>query len=70
MTMCTYSFTAGVLPELMPLIALLAAEPDWQRDAAGVAGLILGCMSAVAASYRQQGDSVSAALVLESALRK
>ena len=59
-----------MLPELLPLVNLLAADPDWQRDAVGVAALILGCLGNVAASYQRQGDSVSAATLLEASLRR
>lgn len=61
---------AGVLPELLPLVDLLAADPEWQRDAAGVAALGMSCLSKVAAAYQQKGDPVSAAILLEASLRK
>ncbi|KAI3436380.1 hypothetical protein D9Q98_002434 [Chlorella vulgaris] len=59
----------GVLPELLPLANLLAAEPEWQRDAAGVAGLAMSCFSNIAAAYLRRGDAVSAAVLLEASLR-
>lgn len=61
---------AGVLPELLPLAALLGSVPEWERDAAGVSALILRALNAVAADYQQQGDAVSAAILLEAALRR
>lgn len=61
---------AGVLPELLPLCSLLAADSEWQRDAAGVASLIMSALSSVAASYNQQGDPVSAAILLDASLRR
>lgn len=61
---------AGVLPELMPLAELLSANAEWQRDAAGVSALVMGCLSGVAAAYRRAGDPVSAAILLEASLRK
>ncbi|PSC67518.1 hypothetical protein C2E20_8825 isoform B [Micractinium conductrix] len=60
----------GVLPELLPLVALLAADPEWQRDAAGAAALALACLNRVAAGYRAQGDALSVAILLEAGLRK
>lgn len=62
--------TAGVLPELLPLEELLVGSQDWQRDAAGVAALIMGCLNRVAAAYSKAGDPVSAAILLEASLRK
>lgn len=59
-----------MLPELLPLASLLAAEPEWERDAAGVAALLLGALRLVAASYQRQGDATSAAIVLEAGLRR
>ncbi|KAI7840808.1 hypothetical protein COHA_005454 [Chlorella ohadii] len=60
----------GVLPELLPLAALLGSVPEWERDAAGVSALTLRALNAVAADYQQQGDAVSAAILLEAALRR
>ncbi|PRW44890.1 apoptotic chromatin condensation inducer in the nucleus-like isoform X1 [Chlorella sorokiniana] len=60
----------GVLPELLPLAALLSSVPDWERDAGGVSALILRALNAVAADYQRQGDAVSAAILLEAALRR
>ncbi|KAL4448648.1 hypothetical protein ABPG75_005867 [Micractinium tetrahymenae] len=60
----------SVLPELMPLGELLSGEAEWQHNAAGVSALIMGCLSGVAAAYRQAGDPVSAAILLEASLRK
>lgn len=60
----------GVLPELMPLADLLGGNGEWERDATGVSALIMGCLSGVAAAYRQAGDTVSAAILLEASLRK
>lgn len=54
----------------MPLVNLLAADPEWQRDAAGVASLIMNCLAGVAAAYRRRGDSMSEAILLEASLRK
>lgn len=59
-----------MLPELLPLAALLSSVPDWERDAAGVSALTLRALNAVAADYQQQGDAVSAAILLEAALRR
>ncbi|KAL4855431.1 Reticulocyte-binding protein 2 a [Chlorella vulgaris] len=59
----------GVLPELLPLANLLSAEPEWQRDAAGVAGLAMSCLANIAAAYLRRGDAVSAAVLLEASLR-
>ena len=59
-----------MLPELLPLVALLAADPEWQRDAAGAAALALACLNRVAAGYRAQGDALSVAILLEAGLRK
>lgn len=60
---------AGVLPELLPLANLLSAEPEWQRDAAGVASLAMSCLANIAAAYLRRGDAVSAAVLLEASLR-
>lgn len=59
-----------MLPELLPLAALLGSVPEWERDAAGVSALTLRALNAVAADYQQQGDAVSAAILLEAALRR
>ena len=69
-THCIMCLPAGVLPELLPLVNLLAADLDWQRDAAGVAALSMSCLSKVAGAYQQKGDPVSAAILLEASLRK
>lgn len=60
----------GVLPELIPLAELLSSNAEWERDATGVSALIMGCLSGVAAAYRQAGDPMSAAILLEASLRK
>ena len=61
---------AAVLPELLPLANLLAADAEWQRDASGVAALIMSCLGNVATAYQQRGDLVSAAILLEAAMRR
>ncbi len=66
----TFIFLPGVLPELLPLASLLAADPEWQRDAAGVASLCMSCLAGVAAGYRRLGDTLSEAILLEASLRK
>ena len=58
------------LPELAALAALLAPEPAWGEDAAGVAALALRAAARIAEAYAAAGDALSAAILLEAGLRK
>ena len=60
----------GVLPELVALYGVLAAEPEWAADAGGVARLALRALAGVADAYAAAGDAAAAATLLEAALRR
>ena len=60
----------GVLPELAALAEVLESSAEWSQDAAAVATLTLRVLGNIAAAYSQIGDHVSAALVMESGLRR
>lgn len=47
--------TAGVLPELDALGALLEANEEWQQDAAGVRSRMLVILGSVADRYEAKG---------------
>ena len=59
-----------ILPEVMALAQVMELEQDWEQDAAGVATLTLRVLSNIAGSYAQAGDNASAALLMESGLRR
>ena len=60
----------AVLPELSALADVLASEPEWATDAAGVAALVLRLLGNIAEGYSQVGDNTSAALIMEAGLRQ
>ena len=60
----------SVLPELMALGELLEKNSEWQSDATGVGGLLLRVMGNISTLYSEENDGLSAALVMETALRR
>lgn len=60
----------AVLPELIALAEVLERDSDWSEDAAGVAALMLRVLSNIAGAYSQIGDNPSAAVLMESGLRR
>lgn len=59
-----------VLPEMVALCDLLEGTREWAKDAKGMATIILRVMGSIGTAYAQSGDLLSAAIVLEAALRR
>jgi hypothetical protein len=60
----------AVLPEVLALVQVLSTTTEWSRECNEWAGTALRALHHVATSYDDNGDSLSAAVVMESGLRE
>lgn len=61
---------AGLLPEFLLLVDILSRNPEWERDAAGLAGVILRIVIEVADAYAEAQDPLSGVILLEGAQQR
>lgn len=60
----------AVLPEVLALVQVLSTNPEWSGECSDWASTALRALQHVATSYYDNGDPLSAAIVMETGLRE